>query len=159
MSGRLQDSPAHVVGKLIRDLTLGVAGGNNRNPWQVFVDSQPDATVAHDNVITVYNTSGRDLGFLNPTGEKAIAHGIMVRVRANRGSSAWNKVNEIAIAFDTQVHHNNVVLAADETHNTVRSYSIGSLDRVGDINSLGYEEGGKNRVFVFNAVAYLRQLS
>lgn len=157
MAGRLFDSPGHVVGKLLRDLSLGVAGGGGSvQPWQVFVDDQADQP---DRVITVYNTSGRFDAYTQPDKERVGPEGVQLRIRAERGSPAWDKVNEIALAFDNDVEHNTVIIPADQYSPSPRSYHVASVSRQGMIVNQGFDGESKRRVFTFNALVYVRQIS
>lgn len=147
MAGILATTPAHVLAKLLRDLGLGIASNGTLTPWQVFVSSQPDQP---DKVITVFNTTGRDHGRIQWDGERQGMEGAMIRVRADKESVAWVKVNAIDQHLSRSVA--NRIVNLDGVN-----YYVQSITRTGGINSIGYDEGNKLRVFTLNVLAFIRQ--
>jgi hypothetical protein len=74
MSGSLDHFPADIIRQLLIDLGVGL--GVTATDWPAFSQKEPDSP---DNVITVFDTMGRDLGRTNPDMVRSERYGIQVR--------------------------------------------------------------------------------
>lgn len=96
MSGPLNHSPAYVLRQGLVDLGLGTNPADGA-AWPVFARKEPDKP---DEVVTVYNTAGRDLGRTAPDQERTELYGIQVRVRSGAPDVGDAKARAIALALD-----------------------------------------------------------
>lgn len=148
MPGVLVHSPADVVRRVMIAMGLGVspANGSTTN-WPIYAESEPDRP---DNVITVYNTSGRSFGSTQPDGEQQEHHGIQVRVRSITPEAGWTKANALAIALDEDLYQETVTIDGS-------TYTLHSVDRTGSVLPLGRNTPtDKRSLFTINAMAVLR---
>lgn len=147
MPGTLIHSPADVVRRLLIDLGLGTNGGAS---WPVFTDAEPNVP---DNCITVRDTQGRDGGRDMVTAERAEHHGIQIRVRAGTQSAGYTKARAIAVALDSSVYQEMVVVAAGAGG----AYKVHAITRTTDVIALGKEvPTAKRSLFTINALISVR---
>lgn len=146
MSGILNHFPADVVRQTLIDLGLGADLGSAE--WPVYSQKEPDAP---DDVLTVFDTAGRDLGRTNPDQGRIELYGIQVRVRAGTVSGGGSKARAIAGALDAVYYRPVVVDGA--------IYLVRHFSRSGGVLRLGPEQGASGRwVFVLNGLASLEQV-
>lgn len=150
MPGPLLHSPAHILLKSLVDLGLGYfPSGVDNVEWSVFCDNEPDRP---DNVITIYNTFGRNNGRTQPDGETQEHHGIQVRVRASTSTLAYPKAREIAVALDQDIYQQMILIGT-------QTYCIHSVTRLGDVVPLGKDTPTptKRSIYTINALMMVRQ--
>lgn len=145
MATLLNHSPAQIIRQVLIDLGLGSASG----AWPVYYSEEPDRP---DNVITVYDTQGRDFGSYQVTGERVEHHGISVRIRAATYAIGWKKARAIAVALDESIHVHSLVLED-------AAYCVHATNRTSAVVSLGEEEATSRRLFTVNAVVNLKELA
>jgi hypothetical protein len=151
MPGPMAHTPADVIRKLLTDLGLGAYPP--ATPWPVYWPNEPTSP---DDVITVKDTSGRDGGRIQPTGERAIHHGFQVRIRSGLDRAGARKANAIAIALDG-VYRRVVVMQSGTAEEG--TYLVHQVTRAEPL-SLGTENPTSKRViFTINGLVTLRQIS
>ena len=147
MSGILTHSPAQVLRELIIALNQGTDPDASLS-WPVYADKKPDDP---DNLIVVFNSTGRNEGRTMKDGEFQEKHGCRVVVRHTHPETGYTKARAIQQLFDQEVYQEVV------THNSV-DYSIHSISRSEDIVNLGHEPGNRRLLFSFNCLINLRQI-
>ena len=150
MSGALAHSPADIVRRLIIGLGLGEdPAPTGTADWSVYVGAEPESP---DACITVFDTEGRLAGSVQHNGDVQEYHGIQVRVRAATYPTGYAKARAIAVSLDTDVERDPVTVDG-------ASYCACSVARTSDVIALGQDKPASRRqVFVFNALANVRQL-
>jgi hypothetical protein len=144
MSGPLSHSPAYVLRQALVDLGLGTNPPDNAD-WPVVARKEPDEP---DNVITVYNSAGRDLGRTGPDQRRVELYGIQVRVRAGTPSGGDSKARAIAGALDA-VYLRAVVVEGSQ-------YELAHFIRSTGVLDLGVDSPVTNRsVLVVNGLLSL----
>jgi hypothetical protein len=145
MSGSLDHFPADIIRQLLIDLGVGL--DVTATDWPAFSQKEPDSP---DNVITVFDTMGRDLGRTNPDSVRSERYGIQVRVRGGDIDATGVRARSIAMALDSVVRRP-VVLEAT-------LYLILSFVRSGPVLRLGIDAPSSGRwVFVINGLASLHK--
>lgn len=145
MSGPLNHPPCYVVRQLLEDLGVG-ASPAAAAPWPLFAAREPGDP---DNVITVYDTAGRDLGRGMPDQGRSELYGIQVRVRGSDLPGASAKARQAALALDGVYERR--VLAGGQAY-TVRHFS-----RSGPPLSLGTDAPATaRRLYTVNGLVSLR---
>src|SRR3990167_9195681 len=107
-TNQLTHSPADVIRWLLIDLNVGT-DPDLESTWPISCDGEADNP---DNHITVYNTSGiveREVQF---NGEVQEHYGLQFRVRGNKSTVAWAKMNELALAIDQQINNNVITVSS-----------------------------------------------
>lgn len=146
MPGTLTHSPADVLRRALIDLGLGSAPP--ATPWPVYASSEPSSP---ENVITVYDTEGRDEGREMILGERQERHGFQIRVRAGTHTEGYTKARAIAVALDEVVYMRAVSIEGI-------AYLIWAISRTSDVISLGTNvTSSKRQVFTINGTVSLRQ--
>lgn len=144
MSGPLNHSPAYVLRQALVDLGLGTDPADNGD-WPVIARKEPDEP---DDVITIYNTAGRDLGRTAPDQRRIELYGTQVRVRASTPSGGNSKARAVANTLDALYLQTVLV---DGTR-----YEIAHFARTTDVLDLGVDSPVTNRsVFVVNGLLSL----
>lgn len=147
MSGPLNHSPAYVLRQALVDLGLGTNPADNGD-WPVVARKEPDEP---DNVLTVYNTAGRDLGRTNPDQGRVELYGIQVRVRASTPDAGGPKARLVASTLDA-LYLQPVVVDGSR-------YQIAHFARTTDVLDLGVDSPVTNRsLFVVNGLVSLEML-
>jgi len=150
MPGRLPHSPARIVRQLLVD--LGLATSPDASPlqdWPAYHSKEPNAP---DRVITVFGTFGMKHGRTHVDGETQEHHGIQVRVRSDVEASGWDKVNEIAVAFDESVYQESVSVGGT-------NYLVHCINRDGDPIPLGqFAPNSKLTIHVLNCLLSVRRV-
>jgi hypothetical protein len=131
MSGPLKHPPATVVRQMLVDMALGIDGDGR---WQTFAAREPDSP---DEVITVYDTAGRDLGRDMVTQERIEVYGVQVRVRSVDYESGWSKCKSVADAMDG-------VYRRPVTVDGV-GYIVGHISRSSQVLSIGVDAPASGR--------------
>lgn len=148
MSGILLNSPADIVRNLL--ITLGLGANPPSSSWPIYHKSEPDTP---DNVITVFDTEGRNDGRMNPTLQRMYHHGIQIRVRSGTHNPGYIKANAIAIAIDENVYRETVTIAGV-------AYCVHCIIRTSDVIPLGKETPiSKRDLFVINAILAVRKIT
>lgn len=153
MPGILQHSCADILRRVLIALDLGTDPTQYPNvlgEWPVYVDNEPSDP---DNVLTVYDTSGRDGGRTMYDGERQENHGFQVRIRSSDHKTGFTRARAIAVTLDRNVYDEVVTL--DGT-----AYLVHAVSRTSDVIRLGKAPGSKRSLFTINALATgVRQLS
>lgn len=145
MSGYLDHFPADIIRQLLIDLGVGSEVG--AADWPTFSQREPDSP---DNVITVYDTMGRDLGRTNPDSVRSERYGIQVRVRGGDIDATGVRARTVAMVLDSVVRR---PVTIDTT-----SYLVLSFVRTGPVLRLGIDAPSSGRwIFVVNGLASLRK--
>lgn len=145
MPGSLQHSPAEVIRQLIVDQGWGIDYVDDDTDWASFDSAEPNLP---DNVITVYDTLGRDNG-RDAFGERSEEQGFQVRIRSKTHPAGYVKSQEIAVGLD-QIDHEDVTV--DST-----SYVVWAVMRTGNVLAIGHDApNSKRRLFTLNGVVSLR---
>jgi hypothetical protein len=147
MSGPLNHSPAYVLRQALVDLGLGTNPGSNAS-WPVVARKEPDEP---DDVITVYNTAGRDLGRTGPDQRRVELYGIQVRVRAGTPNGGDFKARAIANTLDA-AYLRTVLVEGTQ-------YEIAHFARTTGVLDIGVDSPVTNRsVFVLNGLLSLSMI-
>lgn len=145
MSGPLDHFPADIIRQLLID--LGVSFDVTATDWPSFSQKEPDNP---DNVITVFDTMGRDLGRTNPDMVRSERYGIQVRVRGGDVDATGVRARSVAMTLDSVVRR---PVTIDTT-----SYLVLSFVRTGPVLRLGIDAPSSGRwIFVVNGLASLRK--
>lgn len=154
MPGLLNHSPADIVRRLLVDLGLGSYPAIPAGSWPVYASEEPQTP---DNTITVFDTTGKRQGRMMIDGAVEEHHGFQIRIRSADDRTGATKARTIADTIDKNVYRRWVTV--DSTR-----YQVHSLDRSGDVISLGRERsegGGKDkkpsqrRIFTINGTAHI----
>lgn len=147
MPGLLLHQPSFIVRRVLIDLGFGTNPSANL-AWPMFDNSEPDSP---DNVITIYDTSGKKSGRVMFSGETDLHHGIQIRVRGADAIVGYTKAMAIANGVDVTVYRE--VITIDSTE-----YIVQEISRTSDVLVLGKETPkSKRSLFTINAVVSLRQ--
>lgn len=145
MSGLLLHSPAHIVSRILIAEGLASDPTPTVGVWPVIVGREIDKP---DNAVTIRNTTGRDNGFIQYSGELTEMPGIQIRVRGVDENVAHTKARRIAVTLDEGVREEIAVI--DDS-----VYLVHSVDRVGGVISLGRESQASRHLFTINFVVSL----
>jgi hypothetical protein len=141
----LTHSPAHILYRHLVACEVVSAPDAGRD-WPATYTSMPDAP---DNVVCIYNTTGRHDGRLMGTGEVIEHPAIMCKVRAGRDADAYARASLIADILDKIKQ---AAVAIDG-----KNYTIESVSRPTPIIQLGQEEGGRRFAYTVNAYLTVRE--
>lgn len=145
MSGPLDHFPADVIRQLLID--LGAGSEVTTTDWPTFSQKEPDSP---DNVITVFDTMGRDLGRTNPDMVRSERYGIQVRVRGGDIDATGVRARSVAMALDSVVR---LPVTLDVTQ-----YFVLGFVRTGPVLRLGIDAPSSGRwIFVVNGLASLHK--
>lgn len=149
MSGELNHQPA----KLIR-LAL-VAFGHATHPdntppsnqnWPCYFDDRPDTP---DNLLSIYDTEGRDEGRTQIDGERQELYGIQITVRASDKNVGWRKIERIKEWMDTEFYRQTYTIQGS-------SYLVQSINRTSGIIRMGREMPASRRyLYSLNGVCHI----
>ena len=146
MPGSLDANGGDVLRRALIALGLGTTPSANGS-WPIYYASEPDVP---DNLITVYDTSGRDSGRV-AQGERAEFDGVQIRVRSSNIEIGTTKARAIEEALDGIYNYS----VSFNSH----TYRIQTIQRTGKFIPIGKEENTNRRLFTLNALLTLRQLS
>lgn len=152
--GPLANSPADILAHLLADLDQGVVPMDGvtyaNGDWPIYVAGEPSAP---DDVVTLYDTTGRQQGRDMVFGQVFEHHGVQVRVRATDHEAAYVKCRELAVKMDTGIYQDGVTVGANR-------YVVQCVDRQSDCFSLGRNAPTDNRrLFTVNVMVVVRQLA
>src|SRR5438132_8051410 len=106
----LQHSPADIISRLL----IAVASDMLTDPslvplqaWPCYVSREPDVP---DDVVTIYDTMGRDDGQVMNDGELQEHPGIQIRIRATRPDIGYDKARTIATTLDKGIYANRITV-------------------------------------------------
>jgi hypothetical protein len=133
VSGRLDHSPGYVLRQMLVDLDIGTNPGGG-GLWPVYSSREPGDP---DEVITVYDTAGRDLGRGMPDGLRNELYGIQIRIRSATLAGAFAKAWQIAQSLD--VLYLRAVLVAGQ------GYTVRHFARSGPPLAIGIDTPSTNR--------------
>lgn len=142
MSGLLLHSPAHIVSRVLINHGLASDPTPTIGTWPVIVGREIDKP---DNAITIRNTTGRDSGFIQVSGELTEMEGILIKVRGSTEDVAHARARIIAVTLDQEVEGDHVSMGGT-------TYVVHSVDRVGGVISLGKEQTSSRHAFTINFV-------
>lgn len=146
MSGLLTHSPADIVRYALVSLGLGVLPP--ATGWPIYVGQEPPSP---DEVLTLYDTTGRDQGRVMYSGERQTMEGIQVRARSRTHVSGWTKLQAVAIALDKDIYDATVTIGA-------ATYLLHSVSRTGNVLAPGKENlVSELSIFTVNALVSVRQ--
>jgi len=150
----LVHSPAAIIRELIDNLRLGVVPSEDDTTiddweWPVFVSQEPDRP---DNCVTVYTTEIIHQGRHHTDGSLALRRGVQVRVRATDDQQVFEKIEEIAVAFDEDVLIKRITISQN-------SYSIHAITRTSGPIALGKQPGTKRDIYTLNVTFSVRLLT
>lgn len=146
---QLLHSPADVVRWLLIGLGVGTDPSLS-SAWPINADKE---AATPDNVITIYDTAGRDDGRSMIDGELFYHYGLQVRVRAVDHVTGWPKADQIRVTMAQQVYGNSVTIGTS-------TYRVHCIAKIGEVLRLGQEVGSSKRsLFTINATVALRQTS
>lgn len=115
MSGILSHTPAYILRTRLINDGRGTSQAENR-AWPIFVDGEPGEP---DNVITIRDSTNRDVGYNQPRKEVQEQHGVQVRVRGKTIPILHAKFNELVVAIEKYI---NDTLIVESTTYKVTAY-------------------------------------
>lgn len=143
----LENSPAHIIARLLVELGLATLATDN-GLWPVYVTNEPSTP---DNCITIFNTTGKDGGRSMIDGALLGHSGFQVRVRSHNHSTGWTKADAIQRDLAENVY--------DETvHVGDKNYLVHCVSNIGDVMDLGTDSSSKRVLFTINAITVINQL-
>ncbi len=144
----LSHSPADVIQQMLIDRGLGTIP-SDRSTWPIFSSGEPTTP---DNVITVYDTTGRERGRTMVDGKLHVAHGFQVRVRAVDHTTGWTKADATRWTLSQDTYQETVRVSSS-------LYLVHAVVNIGVVLVLGKDIGNSKRsLFTVNAAAVIRQL-
>lgn len=115
MSGILTHTPAYILRTRIINDGKGTVADENR-AWPVYVDGDPNLP---DNMITVRDTTNREVGYNQYRKEVQEQYGVQVRIRAKSVPVGFPKYNALVVAIERYI---NDTLIVDGVTYTFTSY-------------------------------------
>lgn len=146
MAGALEHSPADILCQLLIDLGLGTEKSDGTD-WPIVPNYEPDTP---DNCITIYDTEGRIQGRLQYGGRNMDKHGIQLRFRSYSPKVGYAKANDVIVALDETIYQNLVTIDSN-------TYCVNTIDRIGNVISLGKEEDTKRSIYTVNALMIVKK--
>lgn len=147
MPGTIAHSPADIVRQAL------VSGGLGTSPedelaWPVSFAGERSSP---DELITVYDTEGSDLGRNSKDYERSVYQGILVRIRSSTPRSGHVK-SEAVREFLNNIQHLVVTIDSD-------SYCLQTVILRSGPLALGKDSPtSKRNLFTINALVYVRQI-
>lgn len=144
----LLHSPAQIVAALLVAKGLGTdpAGGG---AWPVFHAGEPQSP---DQVLTVYDTTPKDDGRSQLSGEVFQHYGFQCRIRAATHAAGWAKAAAVRTALDQSVYYAHVTVDGTE-------YLIEGVSGT-NVLTLGKESpSSKRSLFTVNGICPVRRLN
>ena len=146
MSGILSHTPAYILRTRIINSGHGTPSAENRS-WPVYVDGEPNTP---DNVITIRDTTNRDVGYNQYRKEMQEYHGVQVRIRAKDIPTGFPKFNALCQVLERYIH--DTLIVGDITY-TITSYVVSTTH-------LGREIAVSRRMlWTINAMLDLHQIT
>lgn len=150
MPSAMKHSAAEILANVLIALGLGARPPAAANSWPIFFSVEPDLP---DNLITVYNTTGRKHGRIQYSGETVTHKGVQLRIRATTPRIGQEKARNLFNVLDSTIYQD--VVTIEDTR-----YLLHSSTQVGDVVDAGMEMGvSKRHVFTINSLLCLRQLA
>lgn len=147
MAEALNHSPADVIRRVL--IALGQGADPPATPWPVYSSFEPGSP---DNIITTFDTTGRDHGRTAPDSERQVHHGVQVRVRANSHGAGFQKARQIALALDG-IYQYTITISG-------KTYLLHSFNRTSEVVVIGKESPESRRsVFTVNGLVALMIIS
>lgn len=147
MATQLLHSPAEIVATALIVEQTGTSPLHDDEDWQVHYADEPDLP---DNVITVYDTTGKADGASMHDGYVWEHQGIMVRVRAATHRQGWRKADEVRETLARGLYYENVTINQS-------TYQLVCMGDVGSILPNGKESpNSARRVFTINCTVAIR---
>lgn len=144
-------SPSDIIRKMLVDAGLGTEP-SAAGAWPVYGISEPSEP---DNVITVYDTAGRDRG-RTFDGERQEQNGFQIRVRASSHVEGYARARALAMALDA-LYRVTVTVTDGPAPAT---YLVHSMNRTGDVLVVGKEIPITHRhLFTINGMTTIRQVA
>ena len=144
------DPPADIISQWLADAGHGFKPESKPKEWPVFVGRSPDGSDVVDDIITVYDTTGKQDGRIMKTGENINHPGLQIAVRSMFYTSGHNKLTGIAKGFDSI---KNVDVSVGTNNYTILSVSRGTIIPVGQ------ETSGRTRfLFTLNVFATFKEI-
>jgi len=141
-------SPADVSRRVL--IAMGHGLDPPSTPWPIYCEGEPNLP---DEVITVYDTTARDDGRSQVTGERFFHYGIQVRVRSRVHAMGWDKACAIREAMDEDAFDKLVTLGGVP-------YLVRNFSNVGGVLRLGNESPtSKRKLFTINAMVVMEILT
>lgn len=148
MLGTLLHSPADVLRHTLIALGKGSTPGSG-GAWPIYTGMEP---ASPDDVITTYDTPGRNDGRDQNSGERFEHRGVQVRVRGANQKDGYEKANSVAVTMDEQLYDELVTIDGAQ-------YMVHSVSRLGNILGIGREGAtSSRRIWTVNCVVSLRML-
>ena len=133
---RLRISPAHILSRYIIDDIALASDPSDSDDWPMYISSLPDGPQVNTDCAVVYDTSGiKDGRYMS--GEVIIHPGIQIRVRSRNYDTAYNKIEEIALALDA-IQNNLIIIGAYE-------YKILNASRTTPIICIGVDDNSSTK--------------
>ena len=145
----LEHPPSNIVQQLLMDLGHGEPPGEEAE-WPIFFSGEPDSP---DDVITVYDTTGIDLGRSNVTGELWANYGIQVRFRGVDQQETWKKADTLRKSMAEDVYQNRVVIDG-------QPYLVHAFLEIGNVLTVGKETTPQKRsLYTINCLVSVKELA
>lgn len=144
MSGILSHTPAYILRTRIINDGRGTDPSHN-SAWPVYVDGEPTTP---DNVISIRDTTNRDVGYNQYLKEMQEQYGVQVRIRGKDTPVGHEKFNALKVAIETYI--NDTVIVGSVTY-TLYAYVASTVfpNRVPQISRLPW--------WTINAMLVIRQ--
>lgn len=150
MPVQLLHSPAEIVATALLLEGTGTSPLMDNEDWQIHYSDEPDLP---DNVITVYDTTGKADGSSMHDGYVWEHQGIMVRIRASTHRIGWRKADEVRETLARGIYYETITLNAS-------TYKLVCVGDVGSIVPNGKEApNSARRVFSINCTVAIRAVS
>ena len=139
-------SPADIVAQLMIDEGQATDPAD-RNDWPVYVGTTPKKP---DEVIAVFDTTGRKDGRSMIDGETFTHKGIQVSFRAGKKATCFSKAKGVKVWVDQAVYQDSVVLdgLTDDVH---------CLSRTGPLLYAGQDPESRRYLYTLNALVTYRE--
>jgi hypothetical protein len=135
-------STAQIIQKMLVDMGHGTLP-TSRGAWPIARYKEMDRP---DNVLTIYNTSGRDYGRRHRDGKRSQTKGFQVRVRSEDQDDGYIKLQTIQLAMDA-VHMRQVNVEDS-------SYVVQTITTTGPPLSIGEDvPKSKRSIHTLNGLA------
>lgn len=149
MSTQLTHFPADILAQVLINNGLG-SDPTGTGAWPIRSAMEVSSP---DNVITVYDTAGRQHGRTQPDGEIQEHYGIQVRVRATDPTTGRRKANDIRVFLSETLYNATVTIGTAQ-------YVVHDSNGLGPVLSLGKDVSNTKRsLFTVNGTVPIRQVA
>lgn len=146
----------HSAGYILRQALVDLSLGSNpvdQEAWPVYHSKEPSEP---DNVITISDTTARDLGRTSPDSERTELYGVQVRVRSADEEAGWAKVRALAVALDQLW---GIPVVVDAGLASEGSYTFRHFIRSSGPIPLGEENpSSSRRLFTVNGLVSIKEI-